>query len=418
MTFNKILFILPIVTISSIAMEACSSEKEMLEKIPDVSKILPPIEKYIEKMKDVVERYKNVYNEISDTDATQRIENVKNNVLDFYSSIFGVKLSVVERYRKNFTTEEYLTWVAKESINRGNYEFATNEDELFDACVNYEIYNEKYYDNQDFNSTSTTKFPNPENIPEYFKVYVPYNQPYFEAFLVHETGHILDYAYRVLFNIRNKTMDLENNALCQDAVSVFFETMYTIKNDQTLMLHRFTDLYSISFKQKYIAQIKALSVQDKLNAPERYKKIIMLSDSGIENYSTPKYFGKLTPEQFMKNIEKKHPELSFIYDCWKMQVNNWKLTDFPTSIIANSTNIASDIRTILNIYKTGNVDFYDVDKIYSYANYIPHVYRTLKLSDNLKSSKNVLERLDKIVRNVPDIMSTYELKDLISILGL
>lgn len=56
-------------------------------------------------------------------------------------------------------------------------------------------------------------------------------------------------------------------------------------------------------------------------------------------------------------------------------------------------------------------------KIRSYAQYIPHVYRTLKISDNLNSCKSVLDALDKIVRHVPEVMNEDELKDFVKRLG-
>ena len=414
MTINKILLVIPVaasvMAMKCTAMEWSNAEEELLAKIPDVSKILPPIGQYVAKMKNVVDRYKDVYKKMSETDAELRIKNAKRKALDFYSGIFGVNLSEVEEYSKNFTTEQYLTWVAKEVINNGDYDFATNEDELLDSCVDHK----EKFDYRTFGSNSKMEIPR-EKIPEYFGIYVPYNQPYFEAFLVHETGHILDYAYRALCGIRNKTMDMENRTLCQDFVSVFFETMYTIKNDPTFMIHRLTDLYGISFKQQYMEQIKALGIQDRKQDNERYEKRVSVL-SCVEGYSPAKYFGKVTSEQFMKNIAKEHPELSFIYDSWKKQVVEWNLMDFPTSLVANSDIIASEIYTILNVYKTGNIGI-ELSKISSYAQYVPHVYRTLNMFDNLKSSKSVLDALDKIVRNVPEIMTEEELKIFVKQLG-
>lgn len=130
-----------------------------------------------------------------------------------------MELSKIEEYSKDFTPEQYLTWVAKEAINNGQYEFAKNKDELFDSCVDYK---EPYYCSLDFGSNSKRDFPQLEKIPECFGIYCVYNSPYFEAIIVHETGHVLDYAYRTLKNIRSKTMNIENNRICTDAVSVFF----------------------------------------------------------------------------------------------------------------------------------------------------------------------------------------------------
>ena len=161
-------------------------------------------------------------------------------------------------------------------------------------------------------------------------------------------------------------------------------------------------------------QIKERGLHDKQQAPETYKEISALSN--IEDYSPEKCFGEVLPEQFMKNLAEKYPNLSFTYDYWKEQVAEWGLTDFPTSLAANSDDIASGISQILDIYKTGNIGT-DFSKITSYAQYVPHVYRTFKMADNLKSSKSILDALDKIVRNVPEIMTEEELKDFLNRLG-
>ena len=417
MTFNKILLVLPVAAVSCTAMEQDDAEKEILAKIPDVSTILPPVGQYVVKMKNVVERYKDVYKEMSETEAKQRIENAKQKVLDFYAGIFGVKLSEVEKYSESFTTEQYLAWVAKEAINGGNYTFAKNEDELFDSCVDHTEYGERYYDIYGFYRDLQKKIPSKEEIIRFMQICVPYNSPYFESFIVHETGHVLDLAYRILFD-RSKTIDISsgiNQIICEDAVSVFFETIFTIKNDPTFMLHRLTDLYGISFKQKYMEQIKKRGIQDRQQDSGRYKKVSDLSY--VESYSPPKHFGKVTPEQFMKNTAKEYPELCFIYDCWKEQVNEWGLTDCPTSLSANAYDIASKINEILHVYKTGEKRLDAESKIRSYAQYVPHVYRTLTISEKLNSGKSVLDVLDKIVRHVPEVMNEDELKDFVKRLG-
>ena len=412
MKFNKILLVLPAVAISCNATEAdmLRAEEQRLNKIPDVSKILPPVKSYIAKMKDVTERYKDIFKEMSKKEAQQRIDNAKQKALNFYAGIFGVELSQVEKYGANFTTEQYLTWVAKEIINNGAYEFAKNEDELFDSCVDYK---EPYYCRRDFGSNSKREFPKREKIPECFEIYCPYNMPYFEAMIVHETGHVLDYAYRVWKNIRSETFDDKNYTICQDAVSVFFETMYTIKHDPTFMLHRLTDLYGISFRQKYVEQIKARGRRDNEQYPEIYKKIGELSN--VERYRIEDNFGTLSPEQFMQNMSQKHPELSFIYDIWKTQATELNLTTLPNSLISSADDIASEIPTILKIYKSERES---IDKLQSYFQYIPHVYRTMKIFNRLNSSQSVLDALDLIVKNVPNMMTEAELKDFIQMLEL
>ena len=413
MTFNKILLVIPVaasvMAMKCTAMEWSNAEEELLAKIPDVSKILPPIGQYVAKMRGVVERYKNVYKEMSETYAELRIKNAKRKALDFYSGIFGVNPSEVEEYSKNFTTAQYLAWVAKEPINGGDYTFAKNENELFDSCADYVKYGGEFFGAYNFYRDLQKKIPSKEEIVRYMQVFVPYNSPYFESFIVHETGHVLDLAYRILFD-RGETIDISsgmNQIMCEDAVSVFFETMYTIKNDPTFMIHRLTDLYGISFKQQYMEQIKTLGIQNRKLPKEMCNDVSNLPY--VEDYSPAKYFGKVTSEQFMENIAKEHPELSFIYDSWKKQVVEWSLMDFPTSLSARADDIASDLNTILNVYKTGNMGI-DLSKIFSYAQYVPHVYRTLNMFDNLESSKSVLDALYKIVSNVPEIMTEEELK--------
>ena len=413
MSFNRTMLIFPLVT--SIVAVDCRATEELLDKIPDISKILPPVEQYIAKMEPVTERYKDVFKEISKTEAEQRIENAKQKALSFYAEIFGVKLSEVEKYSEDFTTSQYLTWVAKETINNGEYKFANNEDELFDSCVEQAEYNGQYYPYYVFGSTEKTNLPAPEKIPEIYRIYVPYNEPYSKALMVHETGHVLDFAYRTFRNIRSRTMDENNHILCQDAVSVFFETLYTIKHDPTFILHRLTDLYGISYEHKYMEQVKRCGERDKAQNVEIYNKISELT--GIENYRIENNFGKLRPEQFMNKTAQEHPELSFIYDCWKEQVTEWNLTALPASLVANADTIASNMNGILDVYKTGQRGT-NYSNLSSYAQYIPHVYRTLKISDDLKSSENILNALDDIVKNEPDIMSENELKDFIKLLGL
>ncbi|MBQ2175432.1 MAG: hypothetical protein II453_10295 [Alphaproteobacteria bacterium] len=416
MIFNKTLIILPCVAsvmamdYSYPAIDPHKAKEEMVAKIPDVSQILPTVKHYIEKMKNVTERYKDVFKESGEPEARQRIDNAKQKALNFFADIFEVKLSEVEKYSENFTTAQYLTWVAKEIINNGKYEFAKNEDELFDSCVDHK---EPYYCRRDFGSNSKREFPKREKIPECFEIYCPYNHPYFEAMIVHETGHILDDAYRVLKNIRSETFDDKNDTICQDAVSVFFETMYTIKHDPTFVLHRLTDLYGISFRQKYVEQIKARGRRDNEQYPEIYKKIGELSN--VERYRIEDNFGTLSPEQFMQNMSQKHPELSFIYDIWKTQATELNLTTLPNSLISSADDIASEIPTILKIYKSERES---IDKLQSYSQYIPHVYRTMKIFNRLNSSQSVLDALDLIVKNVPNMMTEAELKDFIQMLEL
>ena len=187
------------------------------------------------------------------------------------------------------------------------------------------------------------------------------------------------------------------------------------------MLHRLTDLYGISFKQKYMERIKQRGTQDKQQNPETYKKISELPY--IKHYSPAKYFGKVSAEQFMENIAKKYPELEFIPNIFKQQVKDWNLlTTLPISLISNADNIASEISEILDTYKQQSKEFSintATPKLQSYSQYVPHVYRTLKISDNLKSSsKNVIDTLEKKNKNVPDIMIEPELREFIQLLDM
>jgi len=95
MFFNKNLslfsLIASVVIIDCNATEASVKEETTEQrgaKIPDVSKILPPVTTYIEKMKEATERYKNVYKEMNEEEAKQRIDNAKQKALNFYAKIF------------------------------------------------------------------------------------------------------------------------------------------------------------------------------------------------------------------------------------------------------------------------------------------------------------------------------------------
>lgn len=418
MTFNKKFLVFPLVT--SIVAVDCGATEELLAKIPDVSKILPPVEQYIAKMKDVTERYKDVFKEMSDTEAKQRIENAKQKALNFYAKIFGVKLSEVEKYSPNFTTEHTLTWVAKEVINNGQYEFATNEDELLLHSDMDALHAEERDDLIEcFNSDSKKAFPSLDKVSKLCRIRCMYNCPNFESIIVHETGHVLDYAYRALLKIRNKTMGPENSLLCEEAVSVFFETMYLNKNDRAFIPEWLVDLYEISFTESYIECVAKRGIHDKENDQETYQKVSELSNCVC--YNPMNGFSTENLTQFKTETLKEYPELSFVFDLWDKQTEKIELTPGPIHNLTKPLLPTTGIHHVLEIYKQGCKKLHPditAGKLSQYVKYVPHAYRTLKIYDNINSSKSVLFELDKIVKTVPDIMSENALKDFIKLIGL
>lgn len=430
MVFNKNLLAFSFVTctmaISCKAMEDdiyTKKLKEVLSKIPNISKILPPVKQYVAKMKDVTERYKDVFKEISETEAQQRIDKAKQEALNFYAEIFGVKPSEVEKYRNNFTTAQYLTWVAKEVINNGDYRFATTEEELIlgsELLFGDEVSDEeKCYLLDCFSLNSANAFPSLEKVSELCKIRCMYNCPNFEALIVHETGHVLDYAYRALRNIRSKTMDPENLLLCEEAVSVFFETMYLIKNDRRFILEWLVDLYKISFTEDYIECVEKRGIHDKENDPDTYEKVSTLS--AWVCYNPMNGFSTENLTQFKTETLKEYPELSFVFDLWDKQTEKIGLTPGIIHRLTIPLLPTTGIHHVLEIYKQGAKKLptdITAGKLSQYVKYVPHAYRTLKIYDHLNSSKSVFVELDNIVKNVPDIMSAKELKDFLKLIGL
>ncbi len=425
--FNKSLFTLSFVACTA-AINCNATENDIKDtklelsakQIPDVSKILPPIGQYVEKMKNVTERYKDVFNKMSETEVQKRVENAKQKALNFYADIFGVELSEVTEYNTNFTTEQTLIWIAKEVINNGQYEFATNEDELLLHSDMDALHAEERDDLIEcFNSDSKKAFPSLDKVSELCKIRCMYNSPNFAAIIVHETGHVLDYAYRVLLKIRNKTMGPENSLLCEEAISVFFETIYQLKNDRDFILERLTDLYQICFEQAYVECIKKRSIQDKLHAPDTYQKVSKLSNwvcyNPMNGFSTENF------TQFKTETLKEYPELSFVFDLWDKQTEKIGLTPGIIHRLTIPLLPTTGIHHVLEIYKQGAKKLptdITAGKLSQYVKYVPHAYRTLKIYDHLNSSKSVFVELDNIVKNVPDIMSAKELKDFLKLIGL
>ena len=420
--FNKNLLALSFLACTA-AINCNATETELSDQIPDVSEILPPIKNYQDKMQSITAKYKDVFKERSKPEARQRIDNAKQKALNFYADIFKVKLSEVEKYSANFTTAQYLTWVAKEIINNGAYEFAKNEDELvFDGIMDAVSAEDKSSLIECFTSNSENAFPSIEKAPELCKIRCTYNSPNFESTIVHETAHVLDYAYRARHKIRSTTMDLGNRLLCEEAVSVFFETMYLLQNDKTFILEWLIDLYQISFEQAYLSGVQKRGQQDMAQAPETYKKVSELL--GLPYYDgTEKDFNTENAERFMKETAEKHPELSFLFELWNKQAEQWGLTILPLSSISIPSLITEGIYNVLYVYQFCNSKIaLDVVmgslKMDAYCKYIPHVYRTMKIFNRLNSSQSVLDALDLIVKNVPDIMTEAELKDFIQRLDL
>ena len=248
MNFSKVLFFLGAGT----AVAHCAGIEQRFVKIQDALSILPDIKQYLTKMQDDIKMYENVFVPLNEEEKSQRIKNAKEKTISFYANIFGVDLLEIEKYDVNFTDAQYLTWVAKEVINNASYCFAKNEQDLFDIS---NTWHSGELQPTDFGTQGTADFPELHKVPELWGFYCSYNNPHFESYIVHETGHILDYAYRILTNIRNETRNSENESLCDEGVSVFFETLYAVNHDQIFMTERLTDWYGIKFRLSYIEKL-------------------------------------------------------------------------------------------------------------------------------------------------------------------
>ncbi|MBQ2175431.1 MAG: hypothetical protein II453_10290 [Alphaproteobacteria bacterium] len=182
------------------------------------------------------------------------------------------------------------------------------------------------------------------------------------------------------------------------------------------------DLYQISFEQAYLSGVQKRGLQDMVQAPETYEKVSELLDLPYYD-GTEKDFSTENAEQFMKETAEKHPELSFLFELWNKQAEQWELTILPLSRISIPSLITEGIYKVLYVYKscTSKIALdvvMDTLKMNAYFKYVPHVYRTMKIANNLKSSNDILEKLDNIVKSVPDIMTEAELKDFIKLLDL
>lgn len=82
--------------------------------------------------------------------------------------------------------------------------------------------------------------------------------------------------------------------------------------------------------------------------------------------------------------------------------------------MANAGNIASTISEILDIYKDGNSKIEDCGSF----GYVLPMYRTLQILDNFTKGKDTLPVLDGIIRNIPEIMTEDDIRDLIQRLGV
>lgn len=419
------------------------SEEEQFAQIQDALKVLPPIKQYLEKMGDVSIRYEKVFEPLRETETEKRIQNAKEKAIKFYAEIFGVNLSEIEKYDENVKNKEtethnknienkeiakYLAWVAKKTIENGKYEFARNEEELFDGGLEQEP-------DIDFSQKSSSKYPEPNMVPKVYQIYARPNDPYFESLIIHETGHVLEYAYRILLGIKNATRNFENYHMCEDAVSVFFETLYNRNNDFTFCLIRLSDFYGLKFEQEFIESIKNLGASEKKDNPKLYERIESLSKEvhgyrPMERENDHKNTA-LSEEDRTKNdseedykgyIFKKYPELQFVYDRWEKQAEKWGTTTLPTSNrISDINSVSWRLCCFLKVFLGKSSEYlYETrkDAISAYTGYVPHVYRTLKLSDTLKTAEDVVQALGTIVCNVPKMMTKDELEDFIKLLGL
>ena len=429
MNFSKILLVSNLVITGTvngteIAPFVQSPEEQQFYQIQDALKILPPIEKYLAKMENITEKYENVFKPLSEQECELRIKNAKEKTIKFYAEVFGVDLAEINKYSEKFTVEQYLAWVAKEIINNGRYECADDVENLFDAGLEKQP-------NIDFSQRSSDKYPKPKAIPDLYQIYVHLNDPYFESLIIHETGHVLEYAYRVLLGIKNETRDTKNWHMCEDAVSVFLETLYNKNNDFTFCLLRLSDFYRIKFKQAFSENTKKLGANDQENSPELYAKIESLSEdvSGYHPWERYEDHEKTdlpeaertkndSEENYRKYILQKYPEVKFVYDMWEEQMKKWGTTDLPISDrISDIGSVSWELSHFLDIYLGKDSEDLE-DTIRTYANYVPHVYRTLKLADKLKSGEDVVNALDNIVHNVPKMMTKDEFDDFTKLLGL
>lgn len=431
MKFNKILLmggfvITGVVNGTEVVSVVKSHEEQQFAQIQDALTVLPPINHYLAKTQNVTKRYENVFMPLSETETKERIKNAKEKTINFYAEIFGVKLAEIEQYKEDFTTAMYLAWVAKEIIEDGEYLFAKDAETLFDAGLNKQP-------DIDFSQHSSNAYPNPKLIPGLYQIYAPYNDPYFEALIIHETGHVLEYAYRVLRSIKNETRDSKNWGACEDAVSVFFETLYTRKNDITFSLLRLSDYYRIKFRQAFNESIKNLGANDQKNNPELRTKIGNLSSkiSRYEPWKRDNDHKKMelsedertkndSEENYRKYIITKYPAVKHIYDLWENQATEWGTTKLPFSDRISDIGIVSwRLRGFLEVYSRKRNDAIDrYDAIKTYIQYPTHVYRTLKIADKLKPGKEVINALDNIVNNVPKMMTKQELEDFMTLLKL
>ncbi len=416
MNFSKVLFFLGAGT----AVVRCAEIEQRFVEIQDALRMLPDIEQYLTKMQNATKMYENVFVPLNEKEKLQRIEKAKEKAINFYANILGVNLPEVEKYDENFTTAQYLAWVAKEVINKGCYIFAENDQDLFVRNSTNTLM-EKNKDNgkfksviepTDFGTQGAAIFPTLERVPEIWGLTCTYNNPHFESHIVHETGHILDYAYRILTNIHNETANSENESLCSEGVSVFFETLYEVKHDQIFMTERLTDWYGIKFMLSYIEKLG----KQRQNAELQTK--IMLVKKTIKGYGS-NGMEKITAEEYLQNIAKTYPEIKFIYETYTQQVKEWNITKLPVNAISCAGIIASYIPELLDLCMTGIQDaILKEDAIDSYVRYVPHIYRTLKISTSLSTSKDVIRELDKIVTNVPKIMNKDEVNEFMKLLDI
>ena len=368
-------------------------------------------------MQNATKMYENVFVPLNEQEKLQRIEKAKEKAINFYANIFGVTQPEVEKYDESFTTAQYLTWVAKEAINKGCYIFAKNEEELFDLNSTSTLMEENKDNGKfkpvieptDFGTQGTAIFPTLERVPEIWQLTCAYNNPHFESYIVHETGHILDCAYRIFTNIHNETANSENELLCSEGVSVFFETLYAVKHDTIFITNKLTDLYCIKFMLSYIEKLG----KQKQDAELQNK--IMLVKKTIKGYGS-NGMEKITAKEYMQNLAKTYPAINFIYETYAQQVKEWNITKLPVDETPYALTIANYIPELLDFCMTGKQDDIQTDTIDVYVRYVPHVYRTLKISPSLSTSKDVINALDKIVTNVPTIMTQDEVKEFMKLL--
>ena len=164
--------------------------------------------------------------------------------------------------------------------------------------------------------------------------------------------------------------------------------------------------------QKYFQHIKEDGEEIQRRDAELCKKIITTTYK-VYNDRT------LSVEQFMAELEKTNPETKFIYELCKKQVAEWGISMLPVSQISSAGIIGSYIPEVMNLHaKSEKCDILCEDMIDSYVRYVPHVYRTLKVSNSFTSGEDVVSALNTIVQTVPGIMTDKDVNEFMVLIGM